>query len=148
MPPPASKARPILVPSNPSRIRSADASPFHPISGGSNVAPNTLIAIPSNRDIPRPAVEKPVEDFDMRVAEATVEYAVSKEDAEKALQDLISDAGSSIDQDIDMSEAIVPGFKEGIKLLPHQVIGRKWMADRESGKRSGGILADDMGCVY
>ncbi|EJD05330.1 uncharacterized protein FOMMEDRAFT_138838 [Fomitiporia mediterranea MF3/22] len=47
--------------------------------------------------------------------------------------------------DIDMKDAVVDGFQENIKLLPHQVIGRKWMADRESGKKAGGILADDMG---
>ncbi|KDR77106.1 hypothetical protein GALMADRAFT_66302 [Galerina marginata CBS 339.88] len=51
------------------------------------------------------------------------------------------------DIEIDMSEAIVEGFKDGIELLPHQVLGRAWMRDREdlSKKRTGGILADDMG---
>lgn len=47
--------------------------------------------------------------------------------------------------DIAAQDAIVDGFQEGIKLLPHQVIGRKWMTERESGKKAGGILADDMG---
>ena len=74
-----------------------------------------------------------------------MEYRVSNEDADKALRDLMSDVGSSINQEIDMDEAIVPGFKDGIVLLPHQIIGRKWMAEREAGKRTGGILADDMG---
>lgn len=75
---------------------------------------------------------------------------LSPAEAEKALRDLMSgtmnqDLDSDID--IDMSQEIVDGFKEGIKLLPHQIIGRAWMKDREdlSKKRTGGILADDMG---
>jgi len=71
-------------------------------------------------------------------------------EAEKALRELM---GGAMNQDldevteIDRSEATVQGFKEGIKLLDHQIIGRKWMRDREdvSLKRTGGILADDMG---
>jgi hypothetical protein len=41
----------------------------------------------------------------------------------------------------------VPGFRENIRLMPHQVLGRQWMRDREdvTKKRAGGILADDMG---
>ena len=81
----------------------------------------------------------------MRAADNVMEYRVSNEDSDKALRDLMSDVGSSINQEIDMDEAIVPGFKDGIVLLPHQIIGRKWMAEREAGKRTGGILADDMG---
>ncbi|KAI0692705.1 SNF2 family N-terminal domain-containing protein [Cytidiella melzeri] len=70
---------------------------------------------------------------------------MSQAEADKALRDLMSDVRNDVQQDIDMADAIVPGFREGIMLLPHQVVGRKWMADRESGKRTGGILADDMG---
>ena len=33
----------------------------------------------------------------------------------------------------------------GTKLLPHQVIGVKWLLDRERSVVKGGILADDMG---
>ena len=71
-------------------------------------------------------------------------------EAEKALRDLMSGAMNQdldSDIDIDMSQEIVDGFKDGIKLLPHQILGRAWMKDREdlSKKRTGGILADDMG---
>ncbi|TFK51301.1 hypothetical protein OE88DRAFT_1659198 [Heliocybe sulcata] len=39
----------------------------------------------------------------------------------------------------------VKGFAPGVKLLPHQNHARQWMAHRETGKRRGGIIADDMG---
>jgi hypothetical protein len=44
-----------------------------------------------------------------------------------------------------MSQALVEGFRDGIVLMPHQVLGRAWMKERETGKKTGGILADDMG---
>lgn len=77
---------------------------------------------------------------------------MSPADAEKALRDLM---GGGMNQDleaeidIDMSQAVVDEFKDGIQLLPHQVLGRAWMRDREdlTKKRTGGILADDMGYV-
>jgi hypothetical protein len=52
-----------------------------------------------------------------------------------------------VEAEVNMEEAVVKGFKEGITLLPHQVLGRAWMRDREdiTKKRTGGILADDMG---
>ena len=69
----------------------------------------------------------------------------SSADAEKALKDLLSQSMNEITQDIDMKLAVVDGFREDVRLLPHQVVGRIWMKERESGKKLGGILADDMG---
>lgn len=71
-------------------------------------------------------------------------------EAETALRDLMSgNMNQDLDESIpiDMSESKVKGFKDDIELLPHQIIGRAWMRDREdpSKKRFGGILADDMG---
>jgi len=72
-------------------------------------------------------------------------------EAEKDLQDLLQQSFDgkedveSTHQEIDMSQAVVEGFREGIRLLSHQVTGRTWMTERESGKKTGGILADDMG---
>ncbi|KAI0342449.1 hypothetical protein BDW22DRAFT_1330967 [Trametopsis cervina] len=81
----------------------------------------------------------------MREADNIVEYGTTQADTEKALRDLMADVRNDSQVEIDMSDAIVPGFREGIVLLPHQIIGRRWMAERETGKRMGGILADDMG---
>lgn len=75
---------------------------------------------------------------------------ISPADAEKALRDLMSGGmNQDVEAEVNMEEAVVKGFKEGIVLLPHQVLGRNWMKDREdtTKKRSGGILADDMGSV-
>ena len=75
---------------------------------------------------------------------------MSAAEAEKALRDLMGGGMNEeldADVEIDMSQATVEGFKPGFKLLPHQVLGRAWMKDREdvTKKRTGGILADDMG---
>lgn len=117
------------------------------------------IHIPSNRDI-RPAPrdadltgEETIAIPDFR--DAGHEY-VSPVEAEKALRDLMGGAiNEDADVDIDMEDAVVDGFREDIRLLPHQIIGRTWMKERENleKKRTGGILADDMGyisqfCVY
>ncbi|PSR75765.1 hypothetical protein PHLCEN_2v8882 [Hermanssonia centrifuga] len=104
------------------------------------------IHIPSNKDIPRPVrpTEPEYEVFDMRV-DNTPEYRMTTTDAEKALKDLMTDVKDGGDIEINMEDAIVAGFKDNVRLLPHQVIGRTWMKERETGKRTGGILADDMG---
>ncbi|KAF7762156.1 hypothetical protein Agabi119p4_8749 [Agaricus bisporus var. burnettii] len=75
------------------------------------------------------------------------EYMTAAE-AEKELKALISgNMNEETEQEIDADEKIVEGFKDGITLMDHQVIGKKWMAEREDikGKKHGGILADDMG---
>jgi SNF2 family DNA or RNA helicase len=73
---------------------------------------------------------------------------MSPAETEKALRDLMGDMDKEdVKAEINEDDTIVKGFKEGIKLLPHQVIGRQWMKEREdvTRKRFGGILADDMG---
>lgn len=74
---------------------------------------------------------------------------LSPEQAESALRDLMaSDSNADDTVEVNMEEAIVSGFRDKIRLMPHQVLGRAWMRDREdpAKKRFGGILADDMGC--
>ncbi|KAJ7461525.1 SNF2 family DNA-dependent ATPase [Mycena latifolia] len=73
---------------------------------------------------------------------------LSPAQAESALRDLMaSDTNADNNTEIDMSEAIVPGFRDNIRLMPHQILGRAWMRDREdvTKKRAGGLLSDDMG---
>ncbi|KXN88440.1 hypothetical protein AN958_07346 [Leucoagaricus sp. SymC.cos] len=79
--------------------------------------------------------------------DGTNEY-MSQAEADKALKDLISgNMNDEEETEIDEEDKIVDGFRDGIKLLDHQVIGRNWMTGRENPeeKKFGGILADDMG---
>lgn len=70
-------------------------------------------------------------------------------ETENELRDLMGGSmNQELEEEVDMADAIVDGFKEGITLLPHQIVGRAWMKERETGKKAGGILADDMGYVY
>jgi hypothetical protein len=69
-------------------------------------------------------------------------------EAEKDLRNLMEGTFDvQGDTAINEEQRKVKGFREEISLLDHQVLGRTWMAARESGKKFGGILADDMGCV-
>ncbi|OCH84032.1 hypothetical protein OBBRIDRAFT_799429 [Obba rivulosa] len=99
---------------------------------------------PAYQPAPR-NTEPEYETFDVPEVDNVYETRLSPQEAEKALRDLVSATYDHDDQEISMEDAVVDGFHEGVRLLPHQVIGRKWMADRESGKKAGGILADDMG---
>ncbi|KAI0640403.1 SNF2 family N-terminal domain-containing protein [Trametes meyenii] len=70
---------------------------------------------------------------------------MTQADTEKALRDFVHEGYNDGDVEFSPEDTIVDGFREGIALLPHQVKSRTWMAERESGKKTGGILADDMG---
>lgn len=85
--------------------------------------------------------------FDLPDAKDTYDPHMTAAEAEKAFLALVEGSVASTDDgvEIDMKQAVVEGFTDGIMLLPHQVLGRIWMRDRESGKKLGGILADDMG---
>lgn len=134
-----------------------------PVKPFQSSKPPVPVHIPSNRDIfpggfaPRPippsAQARASNDEEVKIPDFRDDNVfMSPADAEKALRDLM---GGGMNQEldaeieIDMSDAIVSDFKEGIELLPHQILGRKWMKDREdpTRKRTGGILADDMGYV-
>ncbi|KAF9224688.1 hypothetical protein BS17DRAFT_778808 [Gyrodon lividus] len=105
------------------------------------------IELPMNKRPPATTQGPMWETFDEPDERDLHDPRMSASEAEKALRALVEDTVNSKDDDveIDMSEAIVDGFADGIALLPHQVIGRAWMRERETGKKTGGILADDMG---
>ncbi|KIJ59865.1 hypothetical protein HYDPIDRAFT_117943 [Hydnomerulius pinastri MD-312] len=106
------------------------------------------IELPVNKRPPAPAVVPTWETFEEPDERDLYDPRMSAAEAEKALRALVEDTMNSkddVETEIDMNEAIVDGFADGIILLPHQVLGRDWMRDRETGKKTGGILADDMG---
>lgn len=104
------------------------------------------IELPAKARVPSNTNAPTWETFDAPNEQNLYDPRMSATEAEKALRALVEDSvNSTEEEEIDMSEAIVPGFADGIKLLPHQVIGRNWMRERESGNKTGGILADDMG---
>ncbi|KAJ6618869.1 SNF2 family N-terminal domain-containing protein [Mycena sp. CBHHK59/15] len=60
---------------------------------------------------------------------------LSPAQAESALRDLMASDSNAADEtvEVNMADAVVPGFRDNIRLMPHQILGR------------AGILADDMG---
>ncbi|TFK53181.1 hypothetical protein OE88DRAFT_1626853 [Heliocybe sulcata] len=105
--------------------------------------PNPTRSNPMLPSAPAPAVW---ESFDMHEDGYLYDPKKSAAEAEKDIRALCEDTLAQKDYvEVDMSLATVPGFKEGITLLPHQILGRTWMKEREQGKSRGGILADDMG---
>ena len=71
---------------------------------------------------------------------------LSPAQAESALRDLMA-SDTNAEVDVNIEDAIVPGFRENIRLKPYQIAGRAWMTEREdvTKKRYGGLLCDDMG---
>ena len=123
------------------------------------------IHVPSNHDFPafkpvhKPKAEpEPAEDdptaetLHIPDFRETADTFITPAEAERALRDLIGGgitADSEAIRTVDMADTKVDGFRSNITLLPHQVIGRVWMRERESPaeRRLGGILADDMGSI-
>ncbi|KAK7460971.1 hypothetical protein VKT23_008899 [Stygiomarasmius scandens] len=104
-------------------------------------------ALPSLAATPLPEDERDGEVVQMPTFTGGIDY-LSPTDTDKALRDLMSgNMNEDVDVDVAPEDAHVNGFKEGFTLLPHQIIGRKWMKERENPaeKKMGGILADDMG---
>jgi hypothetical protein len=103
-------------------------SPYHP-----DISDNFKRTVNVEEEIPLPAV--------------THERSLNPKEAEAALRDLFSGGTDNSSTFTNNADAVVKGFRPGIRLLPHQVPSRAWMRDREdfTKKKAGGILADDMG---
>lgn len=93
----------------------------------------------------------PAGDGEAFAIDTRVEYEerTTNDEAQKAMRDLLSGAIGAIDiGDVDMNDAVVEGFDENIRLMPHQIQGRAWMRERETGKKAGGILADVSSSIH
>lgn len=66
-------------------------------------------------------------------------------DAEAHMRELLSGAigagEEALGEDSEGGD-LVEGFAKGIRLMPHQVRGVRWMRSREANRKTGGILAD------
>ncbi|KAG6919121.1 hypothetical protein DXG01_008928 [Tephrocybe rancida] len=157
----AAPYKPAFVPLQPSRLeptkvydltqKKVDTTKFP--QPAAFAARPTPIPVPSNKDLlqqrhlPSP-VYRSAEDIIPIPDHPDDNVYLSPADSEKALRELMSGGmDQELENEVDMEDATVKGFRENIRLLPHQIIGRAWMKEREdpSKKRMGGILADDMG---
>lgn len=103
----------------------------------------TPIAVPTPGSSQPVATPDGTETFNLaHIATDPYESRKTTEEAEKDLKDLLEQSIGGDDVEVDMEQAIVEGFSKEWKLLAHQVQGRAWLAERESGKKCGGILGD------
>ena len=101
------------------------------------------------RAVSRPGGEDtPVERFDLDAIPITAgDYDRHEGDADKHMRELlmgaIGDAEDGMGDDaVKEGEDTIEGLAKGVRLMPHQVRGVRWMRGRESGRKYGGILAD------
>ncbi|CAE6481662.1 unnamed protein product [Rhizoctonia solani] len=123
-------------------ISMPEPHPYRPTSGpGAPFKPPAMLATSSTGGVTEDADG---EKFNIEVGGE--DFKTNPDDAQRALKELVEGAiGATEIHGIDMQDATVKGFREGITLMPHQIQGRAWMRERETGKKCGGILADDMG---
>ncbi|CAE6538065.1 unnamed protein product [Rhizoctonia solani] len=123
-------------------ISMPEPHPYRPPSGpGAPFKPPTFVGTSTGGGVTEDAQG---EKFNIEVGGD--DFTSTPDDAQRALKELVEGAIGSTDlEGIDMKDATVKGFREGITLMPHQIQGRAWMRERETGKKCGGILADDMG---
>lgn len=116
--------------------------PYRPTGPGAPFKPPTFIGTSTLND--GGVVEDGTgEKFNIEVGGE--DFKTNPDDAQRALKELVEGAIGAADlEGVDMKDATVNGFKEGITLMPHQIQGRAWMRERETGKKCGGILADDV----
>ena len=86
--------------------------------------------------------------FDLNAVQISAEDRVRYDgDADEHMRELLSGAigdgeEGMGDDKIQEGQDVVEGFATGVRLMPHQVRGVRWMGNRESGRKYGGILAD------
>jgi hypothetical protein len=115
--------------------------PYRPPGPGAPFKPPTIVGPPANTGVAEDAAG---EKFNINVVDGD-DYKTSPDDAQRALKELVEGAVGAADlEGVDMKDATVEGFRDGITLMPHQIQGRAWMKERETGKKCGGILADDV----
>lgn len=109
------------------------------------------VSVPSRAPSRSTDEENPSEKFDLDTAPITAEdYVRHQGDADDHMRELLSGAigdaeGEMGDEAVKEGEDIIEGFAKGVRLMPHQVRGVRWMRGRESGRKYGGILADVSG---
>ncbi|KAK7059749.1 DNA repair protein RAD5 [Favolaschia claudopus] len=86
-------------------------------------------------------------DEEIPLPDSTRARSLTPAEADQALKDLFRGGTDNAGTFTDDAEGVVKGFRDNIRLLPHQIPSRAWMRDREDlvKKKAGGILADDMG---
>lgn len=105
---------------------------------------HTLPAVPMNRNF-TPPTRPPMQNQNHRLPMPD-DINMTAAAADKELKNLMEGSMNvDIEAEINPEDMIVKSFREKFKLLPHQGLGRVWMKERETGKKAGGILADDMG---
>lgn len=83
------------------------------------------------------------EDFDLANVQYTAQDFERHGDAEEQMRELLAGAvGDGEDDHGGEGDDTVEGFAKDMKLMPHQVRGVRWMRERETGRKRGGILAD------
>lgn len=91
-------------------------------------------------------VEENGENFDLNQAKFSAEdFERFHGDPEEQMRDLLAGAvgeGEDEEEKDDEGADTIDGFADGMRLMPHQVRGVRWMRERETGRKYGGILAD------
>lgn len=84
------------------------------------------------------------EDFDIGNVQYTAQdFERCRGDPEEQMRELLAGAvGDGEDDYGGEGDNKVEGFAKDMVLMPHQVRGVRWMRERESGRKRGGILAD------
>ncbi|KAG6865601.1 hypothetical protein C0991_001025 [Blastosporella zonata] len=89
----------------------------------------TQLAIPSNRDIIRPSIlnhSRPEYEDLIPIVEDPNDYVhLSQQESEKALRELMSGGmDQELENEVDMEDATVKGFREDINMMPTQLLYR------------------------